>query len=84
MATSTLKLTFGFGDESKRDLSLAPFATNAAAISGAKANIKAFNASDTAVIAGLLLSDAGASCTGIAAASIITVNETEINLNDGE
>lgn len=84
MATSTMKLTFGYEDESKRDISFGPFAQNAAAISGAKANIKSFNANDVSSVADLLLSDDGASCTGIIAASIITVNETEINLNDAE
>lgn len=84
MATSTMKLSFAFEDETKRDISFGPFATNAAAITGAKANIKAFNQNDVDAIAGLLLSDNGASCTGIAAASIVTVNETEINLNDAE
>ena len=84
MATSTMKLTFGFEDETKRDFSVGPFGQGAAAISAAKTNIKAFNANDVDSIAGLLLSDDGASCTGIIAASIVTVNETEINLNDVE
>lgn len=84
MATSTMKLTLGYGDENKRDISFGPFATTAAAITGAKANIKAFNQNDLPAVADLLLSDDGVSCTGIAAASILTVNETEINLNDAE
>ena len=84
MATSTMKLTFAFEDETKRDISFGPFGQGAAAISGAKTNIKAFNANDVDSVAGLLLSDDGASCTGIIAASIVTVNETEINLNDAE
>ena len=82
MATSTIKLTFGFEDDTKRDLTLGPFATNSAAVTGAKANVKAFNEMDIPSIEGLILSDDGASCTGIAAASVITVNETEINLYD--
>ena len=81
-ATSTLNLKFGFADETTRDVKIAPFATNAAAIQGAKSNVMAFNANDVPDIAGLLLSDDGASCTGIVGASVITVNETEINLND--
>lgn len=84
MATSELKLKFGYADETTRDVKIAPFATNAAAISGAKVNIMNFNANDVPSVAGLLLSDSGASCTGIVGASIITVNETEINLNDAE
>lgn len=82
MATSELKLKFGYEDETTRDIKIGPFATDAAAISGAKANIMAFNANDVGSVAGLLLSDGGASCTGIVAASIVTVNKTEINLND--
>ena len=84
MATSTLKLKFGYTDETTRDVKIEPFATNAAAIQGAKANIISFNANDVPSVAGLLLSDNGASCTGIVAASIITSNVTDINLNDAE
>ena len=82
MATTNIKLSFGFTDETTRDLNIGPFATNAAAVTGAKTNIMAFNSNDVNDVAGLILSDDGASCTGIVAASIITTNETEINLND--
>lgn len=81
-ATSDLKLTFGFEDESTRNLNIGPYSTNAAALSGAKANIISFNANDLNSVKGLILSDGGANCTGIVDAHIITVNETEINLND--
>ena len=82
MATSDLKITFGYEDESTRNLNIGPYATNAAALSGAKANIISFNANDLNSVKGILLSDNGASCTGIVDAHIITTNETEINLND--
>lgn len=84
MATSDIKLTFGFEDETTRNLNIGPYATNAAALTGAKANIISFNANDLNSVKGLLLSDDGASCTGVIDAHIITVNETEINLNDAE
>ena len=82
MATSDLKITFGYEDESTRNLNIGPYATNAAALSGAKANIISFNTNDLNSVKGILLSDNGASCTGIVDAHIITTNETEINLND--
>lgn len=84
MATSEMKLTFGFGDDTKRDIKLAPFDPNSAAITGAKTNIMDFNENKLDAVKGLILSDDGESTTGIVAASIITVNETEINLNDAE
>ena len=82
MATSEMKLTFGFADETTRDLKIGPFKPTDAAISGAKANIMDFNENTLTDVAGLLLSDGGASCTGIAAAQIVTINERDINLND--
>ena len=82
MATSDLKLTFGYEDETTRNLNIGPYATNAAALSGAKTNIISFNTNDLNSVKGILLSDNGASCTGIVDAHIITTNETEINLND--
>ena len=82
MATSDLKLTFGYEDETTRNLNIGPYATNAAALAGAKANIISFNVNDLNSVKGILLSDNGANCTGIVDAHIITTNETEINLND--
>ena len=82
--TSNIKLTFGYADETKRDFTIGPFATNASAISGAKANIISFNENELDSVKNLLLSDDGATCTGIIAASIISVTETDINLNDAE
>lgn len=81
-AISELKLTFGYADETKRDLKIGPFKPTDAAISGAKTNVMGFNANTIDDVKDLLLSDGGASCTGIIAAEINTVEETEINLND--
>ena len=81
-ATADLKLTFGFTDETTRKLNIGPYATNAAALTGAKANIISFNSNDLNSVKGILLSDDGASCTGIVDAHILMTNETDINLND--
>ena len=83
MAKATeMKLTFGFADETKRDLKIGPFKPTDAAISGLKANVIAFNDSAVATVSSLLLSDDGASCTGILAASYTTLEKRDINLND--
>ncbi len=84
MATSNIKLTFGFADESTGNLNLGPYAETAAAVMGAKQNIIDFNTNSVDDIQSLILSESGASCTGIVDAHIITVEETEINLNDAE
>lgn len=78
MSKSVIKLTTAFADDSKRDLEIGPLATSAVAANTIRARVQAFNPS---AIAGLYLSDGGSTCTGITAASIITTNETEINLN---
>ena len=82
MAYADVKLTFGYTDESTRDLKVGPFATNASNLTGLATNIKNFNENELSGVNGLLLSDGGASCTGIIDAHIITTNKTEINLND--
>lgn len=81
-ATSEIKLTFGYEDQTTRNLNLGPYATTSTAISGAKANIISFNTNDVNSIKSLLLSDDGASCTGIVDAHILTSEVTEVNLND--
>lgn len=81
-AATEMKITFGFADESKRDLKIGPFKPTDAAISGMKTNIISFNSDDVDDIAGLLLSDDGASCTGIVAGSYTTLEKRDINLND--
>lgn len=81
-AVATFDITFGFEDETKRKVSLAPFDPATFDSDTAKENIIKFNASDTATVAPLLLSDEGAECTGIIAAKIDVVDKRSINLND--
>lgn len=79
MASSgKIKIDFGFADETARKIELGPFAVDAAAITDAKTNIKAFDPAD---VQGIFLSDGGATCTGVTAATVVTTEETEINLN---
>ena len=75
--TSTLKIKTAFADEATRDHEFGPFATTAAAITNIKTNIATFN-NNIENLQGLYLSDGGASCVGITAASIVTATETEI------
>ena len=82
MATSKIKMTFGFSDGLSRELSIEPFAPTATALANAKAQIKTFNSTGLANVDDVLLSDDGGSCTGIIAASIVTSDKTNINLND--
>ena len=79
--TSILKVKTGFADESVREHEFGPFASSATAITNAKTNIATFN-TNINDIKNLYVSDSGASCTGIIAASITTSTETDINLND--
>lgn len=76
--TAEIKITTGFADNTTRSLALGPFAVNAAAIANAKTNIKAFNPE---TVKNIYLSDSGATCTGIAAGTVVVVEEEEINLN---
>lgn len=80
--TATIKLTSSFADESNRVLEIGPFDTTATNVTPqqVRANVRTFNA-NLSNIDSLYLSDAGASCTGITAASIIVSRENEINLN---
>lgn len=78
MSKATIKLTTAFADETTRDLEIGPLAVSAAGASTIKARVKAFNPAD---VAGLYISDGGATCTAITAASIIVTDEREINLN---
>lgn len=78
MAKATLKLTTAFADETTRDLEIGPLAVTAAEKETIRTRVKSF---DPATVSGIYISDGGANCTGISAASIIVTNETEINLN---
>ena len=79
-AKSELKMELGYTDETTRTVKYGSF--DPAATTTFKAKIKQFNANSVNDIKDLLLSDEGASCTGIVAATITTDNITEINLND--
>ena len=78
MSKAAVKLTMAFADKTTRDLEISPLDVSAADASTIKARVKAFNPAD---IAGIYISDGGATCTGITAASITVTNEREINLN---
>ena len=78
MSQAVVKLTTAFADKTTRDLEFGPLAVEAAGASTIKERVKAFDPAD---VAGVYISDGGASCTAITAASIIVTNETEINLN---
>lgn len=80
MATEAkIKITFGFADESTRDIDIGPYpGTTDSAIQLAKTRIKNFNPEP---IASLFLSDEGASCTGIVDARVIVTSINEIDLN---
>ena len=77
MSKAAVKLTMAFADKTTRDLEISPLAPDAADASTIKARVKAFNPAD---VAGLYISDDGATCTGITAASITVTDEREINL----
>ena len=79
MAKATIKLTTAFADETTRDLEFGPLATTAAGVETIRTRVKNF---DPSSVQGLYISDGGSSCTGITAASITVINESEINLND--
>lgn len=78
-ATSDLKLTFNFADETARNLTLGSFATLTA--NDVRTRVKNFN-NNIASYGDLYLSDGGATCSGVTAATIVSTTETEINLND--
>lgn len=79
MIQATIKLTSTFADDTTRDLEIGPLAVSAATADDIRTRIKNFN---PATIQGLYLSDGGATCTGITAASITVTNRTEIALNN--
>lgn len=77
--TVELKIKNAFADESSRDMK---FAINPeTSLETLRTNVKAF---DPAAIAGIYISEGGATCTGIAAATVLEVEENEINLNVSE
>lgn len=78
MSQAFVKLTTDFADETKRDLEFGPLATTAADVETIRTRVKNFDPAD---VQGLYLSDGGATCTGISAASITVIGKREINLN---
>lgn len=81
MATTIgeIKITNSFADDTTRDLKFTGLDPTSAAFTDAKTRIKAFNPS---AIAGVYLSDGGASYTGITAATLTKITENPYNLND--
>ena len=94
MAYAMLEIEFAFVDDTTKKMTFGPFATNSYAITGAKANIKAFNSRYTSGALPVdswtdyFINENGAALkcyqTGkpISNAAIIVRNETEINLYD--
>ena len=78
--TAELTIKNAFADDSTRSIKFPLNPDNVDSYT-LKANVKAFDASN---IAGIYLSDGGATCTGISAASLVEVEENEINLNVSE
>ena len=78
MSKAVVKLTTAFADKTTRDLEFGPLNPVTATPATIKERVKAFDPAD---VAGVYVSDGGASCTAITAASLIVTNETEINLN---
>ena len=79
--TSTIKLTTQFADDTKREVELGSFDSSVTVASTVRGKVREFNA-NIQDLEGLYLSSGGADCTGITNASIITVTERKINLNE--
>lgn len=95
MAYAMLEIEFAFVDDTTKKMTFGPFATNSYAITGAKANIKAFNTKYSGSPppeedwTSYFVNENGSkikaySATGkpISNAAVIVRNETEINLYD--
>ncbi|MBQ7705054.1 MAG: hypothetical protein IJT73_06490 [Selenomonadaceae bacterium] len=82
-SSATVKLRFGFADDTDRPFELGGFDSDAAVVNATtlKTRVKAL---DPATFAGKFISEGGATCTGITAATISKVTETEINLKASE
>ena len=80
---SEINLVFGYADEAKRKFSVGPYPEmNEQAMDAVKDSVKNFNSTGLADVANLLLSDGGASCTGIVDAGVSMTSSREINLHD--
>ena len=78
-AKSEIELTTSFADGTNRKITVGPLSPEVATPSAIRGKIKNFN-DNIADIAENYLSDSGASCTGITAASITTTEETKFDL----
>lgn len=78
--TAELKIKNAFADDSNRDLKF-PLNPNTVNIETIRANAKAF---DPNTIKDIYISETGATCTGIAGATLFETDENEINLNVSE
>ena len=76
-ATSTIKFTNSFADETKRTLEIGPFDAAKITLSDLRAKVRTLNA-NTAAIENLYLSDGGAKFTGVEGVTILTDSETKI------
>ena len=83
VTNATIKLKAAFADETTREVTLGPIDANADVITNVKTNIATFN-SNINNLQGLYLSEGGATCTGISAATLTVETDDPINLNDAE
>lgn len=86
MATNNkIKIVNSFADDTTRDIEFSGFDSDCAVLTPntLRQRIKDLN-SDTSAFDAFYISDSGASCVGITAASIYKVTETDINLHVGE
>ena len=82
MASSAkIKMQMSFADDTTRDIEISPLDPTSAAVTNAKTNIKALDVAD---FGGKYISEGGATCTGVAAATVVKVTETDINLHVSE
>ncbi len=76
--TTKFKITNAFANDDKRELEFGPFASDTIVIETLRTKIKNFDAS---AISDTYISEAGSPFASISAATVVTVEEEEINLN---
>lgn len=76
MATTEVKYTAKFADDTTQDITIGTFATNYSGLSSIKNNVIAFNESFTTETGKLMTSKYGNDWVGISRARIITTNIT--------
>lgn len=77
-ATAEVKIVTAFADDTSRDIKFGPFTAADTLPAAIKTRVKAFSPE---TVRNLYLSEGGATCTGISAASVTEVEVTDINLN---